>query len=503
MAAVAAILMVSCAWLEGGLAAPGIMWFPIVPMVALLVGGRRVGTLWAAIMVGFLVAFFAVERLGISTPVFFAAADPRLDVLRLSLAVGAVILFLALAALFESLKAQALSSLEAANTALADALEQAKAATRAKSDFLATMSHEIRTPLHGVFGMTEIAREAEDREQARECIDRARACAQTLLTIINDILDFSRIDAGKLALEHIAFDPRELVDGVLDTLAIEAGRKGLDLVGCVEPEVPARLMGDPGRVRQILTNLAGNAVKFTDHGEVVIALAAASAIDDPSAVVLRGTVRDTGIGIPLAAQASIFEAFTQADNSTTRRYGGTGLGLAITQRLLGLMGGSLALESAPARGSTVRFEIPLPVAEPPAPLVRPFAPGTRVLVIADEKATRLHLLHTLRRLGAEPDGIGRREAMTRTDVPALIVAELAGSDPDAAVLKHRLRVSASERPRIMGLAPIGHPAITGEAARDLAATVTTPLRSAALAAALAVLADEPAAEPAGIQAAAS
>jgi signal transduction histidine kinase len=281
------------------------------------------------------------------------------------------------------------------------AKDQAEAGARVKADFLATMSHEIRTPLNGIFGMTELALDTEDDGDRREYLQRARACADSLMTILNDVLDFSRIDAGRLDLERIAFDPRDVVDGVLDTLAIEAERKGLELIGCVDAAVPVRVVGDPGRVRQILINLGGNAIKFTEHGEVVIRIGLESdaTTAGPDGVVLRGSVRDTGIGIDPESQRAIFEAFTQADSSMTRRFGGTGLGLAICQRLVDLMGGTIGVKSVLGTGSefwfTTRHERDAAAVATPGVLV-----GRHVLVASNHAASARHLAHVLVEAGA-------------------------------------------------------------------------------------------------------
>ncbi|MDG2304069.1 MAG: histidine kinase N-terminal 7TM domain-containing protein [Candidatus Binatia bacterium] len=240
---------------------------------------------------------------------------------------------------------------------LADARDLAQSADDAKSDFLATMSHEIRTPIHGILGMTEILLDSDLQDEQRECAERSRAATLNLLNIINDILDFSKIEAGKLILEREPFELRRVVDETLGLVATAAVEKKLALTSTIEPGVPEQVLGDVGRIRQILLNLVANAVKFTETGEVAVRVDACRNGGPKDR--LHFEVRDTGIGIPDEAKEKLFESFSQVGPSIARNYGGTGLGLAIVKRLVEQMGGEVGFESAPGAGSTFWFRVPL------------------------------------------------------------------------------------------------------------------------------------------------
>ena len=285
------------------------------------------------------------------------------------------------------------AELAQANVELSHAKDAAEAASRAKSTFLANMSHEIRTPLNAVIGMTELVLKSQLSVQQREFLHTVKDSGEALLSVINDILDFSKIEAGKLALDCNTFDLRESLGDTMKSFAIRAHQQGLELACFIHPDVPHMVVGDYSRLRQIVVNLVGNAIKFTEAGEVSLEVTRESHSEKDT--VLHFVVADTGIGIPPEKQTTIFEMFEQADASTTRRHGGTGLGLAIASRLVGLMGGRIWAESEVGRGSRFHFVIRLDLAE--SEPVEPLPPepaslhGMRVLVV-DDNATNRHIL---------------------------------------------------------------------------------------------------------------
>jgi two-component system sensor histidine kinase/response regulator len=422
-------VIVSTSYATGGVAEPGYAWIYVVPLVAGMLGGVRCLAIWGplALAATLLMAFDAlgVVKVSMAIPESFARTQSIFDIALIFVTVLLIIgTFLRTRTLAERETRAMFAELERAEG-------EARQADQAKSAFLATMSHEIRTPMNGVLGMTDLLLEMPLGEQQRRFAEVIKSSGESLLSILNDILDYSKIEAGRMDIESTTFDLRALVEHAVELIAARGQEQRLVFIVDIDPAAPPQVVGDPTRLRQVLMNLLGNAVKFTSKGEVEVGVQVHERTADR--VSLSIAVRDTGVGIAPDAIERLFKPFSQADASIARQYGGTGLGLAISARIVELMGGRIGVDSTLGFGSTFRLQLelacPAQVAPPPA------LTGRRILLVDPHARRREAMARYLTAVGADVTGCGgapaARVAMTSAQASqpfdsALVVRDTAG-----------------------------------------------------------------------------
>ena len=477
------VVLIGLAMITGGTGAPSLWWLSAVPIIGLILGGVRPGMVWAGLSCLGCLGFLLLEQWGIRFSQEIGPEDLR--VLNWAAVSGIILCAFSLTLAFKLGEDAARRDLEAARAG-------SDQANRAKSAFLANMSHEIRTPMNAVIGMTELVLGTGLNPQQREYLNVVRQASESLLSLLNDILDFSKIEAGKLQLDCRPFDLHECLGDTMKALGVQAFRKGLELICEIRPEVPRAVVGDPGRLRQIIVNLVGNAIKFTERGEVALTVRCEACAEGE--VRLRFSVADTGIGIPQDKQHIVFGLFEQADASTTRRYGGTGLGLAICSRLVGMMAGQICVESEEGRGSTFHFtarfgraaesELPRPAARPAT--IR----DTRILIVDDNATNRRILDEVLRSWGVKPDlaadahqALGLLHHAHRAGEPyRLVVTDAHMPDVDGFMLAQQIRQSAELRETVLMMLTSGDNAddLARCAALQIASYLLKPVKQSEL-----------------------
>ncbi len=394
LAAAVFAVLVALTCVTGGLGTVALWWLSSVPIIGLILSGIRSGVGWAAASCLACTVFFGFAEYEITFP---NDIGERSHLLGWAAVCGIILCAFTLTLVFQVSEGTARKALEAAR-------DESHQASRAKSAFLANMSHEIRTPMNAIIGMTELVLSSELKHEQREYLNVVQQSSDALLVLLNDILDFSKIEAGKLELACRPFDLHESLGDMMKALAVRAHQQGLEVVCDIRQDVPRVVIGDVGRLRQVIVNLVGNAIKFTEQGQVVFSVQCESATDD--SVWLYFSVNDTGVGIPHDKQQVIFEMFEQADTSTTRRFGGTGLGLAISSELVRMMDGQISVTSEPDQGSTFHFNARFGRAEqdsvPPASVSPVDMAGLRVLVVDDNATNRRILEQMLRAWRIEP-----------------------------------------------------------------------------------------------------
>ncbi|MFO0652366.1 MAG: ATP-binding protein [Polyangiales bacterium] len=457
------------------------IWAPTIPITALCTSGTREGMRWLVRSVFVALVVLALRALGIEPPLDFQASFGGVS--DVATGVGALISIVGIAGTYENnfrmlledaavrnrelesaradLEArnrslsEAQERLERLNADLATARDAAEAGARARSEFVAVISHEIRTPMNAVIGMTSLLQDTGLAATQQEYVDTIRASGEALLTLLNDTLDYSKLDAGRVELESLAFEPRVEARVVVEMMRGAAQARGNVLTLNVEESMPRALRSDPGRIRQVLLNLVSNAVKFTSHGAIDVDLA----LEGADTRWLRVSVRDTGIGIAPEKLSTVFDAFTQADASTTRRFGGTGLGLAISRRLATILGGTLTVESTLGRGATFTLRVPVEPAQVSdaervdAPSAEAPAASARVLVAEDNAVNQKVITLMLKRLGHRVDAVANGaealEALSRAPYD-LVLMDVQMPEMDGLEATRQLR-ARGDRVRVVAL----------------------------------------------------
>jgi signal transduction histidine kinase/DNA-binding response OmpR family regulator len=438
------LVIVTTSYGSGGITQAGYAWIYLVPLIAGLLGGVRCLALWGplALLATLTMSYGGIGpfRVSMAIPEAFMETQSGFDIVLIFLTVGLIVgTFLRTRTLAERETQTMVADLERAEG-------EARQADQAKSAFLATMSHEIRTPMNGVLGMTDLLLEMPLGEQQRRFVEVIKTSGESLLSILNDILDYSKIEAGRMDLESTPFDLRGLVEQAVELIAARGQEQRLVFIVDVDPGVPMHVVGDPTRLRQVLMNLLGNAVKFTSKGEVEVSVTVRART--PETVALTIAVRDTGVGIAPDAIERLFKPFSQADASVARQYGGTGLGLAISARIVALMGGRIGVDSTLGFGSTFRLELELSCpahVAPPPPLA-----GRRVLLVDPHARRREALVRHLTAAGADVVACGGAPAAR-----AATAADRASQPFDAALV---VRDTAGDGLRLASAIAGAHPA---------------------------------------------